>query len=241
MSIFVQCALRDFPGYPMHRHEHTELIQFLQGEGTLYTKEKRFHYQPGTIILLPPGTEHGSESESPTQRFWLQADLPFLPNLSGPVVCSDNSEGEGAALCRMILRNQFGDPEYLDSLCTAYGRFALHDLRLENDLTRAVEQVIRRISAGCADPEFSTAGALRETGYAEDYIRAHFHARTGKTPGQFLTELRIRQARELMEIYGDGLTLSQVAEQCGYTDYVYFSRRFRQITGLSPRQWKSRA
>ena len=239
MSVFINCALRDFPGMPLHKHPHVELIHFLQGEGTLYTREKRYHYSPGTIFILPPGVEHGSESESPTVRFWLQADLPFLHHLSEPVVLSDNPEGEGAALARMILRNQFGDPEYRDALCAAYGRFVLHDLQLENDMTRAVEQVIRRISDGCSDPEFSTAAALRETGYAEDYIRAHFHARTGKTPGRFLTELRIRQARELMEIYGDGLSLARVAEQCGFTDYVYFSRKFRQITGVSPRLWRN--
>jgi len=239
MSVFVQCALRDFPGMPLHKHPQVEFIHFLQGEGTLYTRKKRYSYSPGTIFIVPPGVEHGSESVSPTVRFWLQAELPFLVNLSEPVMLSDNSEGEGAALSRMILRNRFGDPEYLDALCTAYGRFALHDLRLEDDLARAVEQVVRRISAGCSDPEFSTAAALRETGYAEDYIRARFHAQTGRTPGRFLTELRIQQARELLESYGDALSLAQVAEQCGYTDYAYFSRKFRQITGKSPRDWKS--
>lgn len=240
MPIFVNCALRDFPGMPLHKHPQVEIIHFLQGEGTLYTREARYSYSPGTIFILPPGVEHGSDSISPTVRFWLQAELPFLMNLSRPVVFSDNSEGEGAALARMILRNRYGDPDYLDALCAAYGRFALHDLRLEDDLARAVEQVIRRISEGCSDPEFSPAAALRESGYAEDYIRAHFHARLGRTPGRFLTELRIRLARELMETYGDRLSLAQVAEQCGFNDYAYFSRKFRQVTGLSPREWKSR-
>ena len=30
---------------------------------------------------------------------------------------------------------------------------------------------------------------------------------------------------------------AEIAEKCGYTDYVYFSRRFKQITGISPREY----
>ena len=240
LSVFIQCALRDSAGYPLHRHEAYEIIQFIQGTGTLFTPDARYSYGPGSIFIIPPGVLHGSESHSPTRRFWLQGEFRSLFHFSQPVCLCDNSEGEGAALFRMILRNRLGDREYLDALCAAYGRFVLHDLRLEDQMARAVDSVVQQISEKLMDPEFSPTQALRDTGYAEDYIRACFHQRTGRTPGQFLTELRIGQARELMELYGDALSLAQVAEQCGYTDYAYFSRKFRQITGTSPRTWRSK-
>ena len=31
---------------------------------------------------------------------------------------------------------------------------------------------------------------------------------------------------------------ADVAEKCGYSDYVYFSRRFKQVTGISPKEWR---
>ena len=62
---------------------------------------------------------------------------------------------------------------------------------------------------------------------------------TGKTPVEFLTDVRIRHACFLMEFYGETLSLGQVAEQCGYNDYVYFSKKFKQAVGLSPRAYQT--
>ena len=31
--------------------------------------------------------------------------------------------------------------------------------------------------------------------------------------------------------------VAEIAEKCGYTDYIYFSRKFKQITGKSPRAY----
>ena len=77
-----------------------------------------------------------------------------------------------------------------------------------------------------------------ESGYAEDYIRAHFKRITGKTPNEFLSGIRIKRACFLIETYRDSLSLSQISEQCGYTDYVYFSKKFKSVTGMSPKEYK---
>ena len=87
------------------------------------------------------------------------------------------------------------------------------------------------------DSELNIGQLLRSSGYAEDYIRAQFKKITGKTPGRFLTEIRIKHACYMMEAYGSVLTLNEIAEKCGYTDYVYFSKRFKEITGSTPRHY----
>jgi AraC-like DNA-binding protein len=33
------------------------------------------------------------------------------------------------------------------------------------------------------------------------------------------------------------MSLSEVAEQVGYDDYVYFSKNFKAVTGVSPREY----
>ena len=40
-----------------------------------------------------------------------------------------------------------------------------------------------------------------------------------------------------MDIYKKHIPLSDIAERCGYNDYVYFSRRFKHITGICPRKY----
>ena len=40
------------------------------------------------------------------------------------------------------------------------------------------------------------------------------------------------------DIYQDNLSLSEIAEKCGYLDYVYFSKKFKSVMGLSPREYR---
>ena len=75
--------------------------------------------------------------------------------------------------------------------------------------------------------------------YSEDYIRYIFKNKTGFSPLDFLTKLRIEHAQKLLDIYGDNISVAEVAEACGFDDSVYFSRRFKQFTSLSPTQYKN--
>ncbi|MEF3302130.1 AraC family transcriptional regulator [Paenibacillus sp. GYB003] len=62
-----------------------------------------------------------------------------------------------------------------------------------------------------------------------------FKTLTGKTPVQFLTELRIDRAKQLL--VGSDQRLKEIAEQTGFGDEYYFSRRFKQYVGVSPTQF----
>ncbi len=38
--------------------------------------------------------------------------------------------------------------------------------------------------------------------------------------------------------YKNHFSLAEVAEKCGYTDYVYFSKKFKEKVGISPMLYK---
>lgn len=58
-----------------------------------------------------------------------------------------------------------------------------------------------------------------------------FQELTGKKPLHYVTDLRINRAKELLLRRNE--PLRSIAQEVGYTDEYYFSRRFRQITGMS--------
>ena len=63
-----------------------------------------------------------------------------------------------------------------------------------------------------------------------------FKQQIGKTPGQYLTAIRMEKARALLT-YSD-MPVSIVAEQVGYGDLSAFSRRFSESFGQSPRTFQ---
>ena len=58
----------------------------------------------------------------------------------------------------------------------------------------------------------------------------------GVTPQELLSEARIKHACQLLR--NTDKTVSEIAYACGFTDPKYFSRSFKQSTGLSPSEFR---
>ena len=58
----------------------------------------------------------------------------------------------------------------------------------------------------------------------------------GKTVTQLITGRRVEAAKQLLRT--TGLPISRVAEQVGFSDYNYFTRTFRSVTGSTPTQYR---
>ena len=69
-------------------------------------------------------------------------------------------------------------------------------------------------------------------GISEVYFRRIFHALHGKSPKEYVIDMRIERARRLLS---DGsFTVREVAALCGYFEETHFSREFKRHTGCSP-------
>lgn len=225
--------------YPMHSHKRCEIMLYLEGEGYMQTDGGDVPFSKGTVIIVPPNIRHGSVSKGGFKNISVEGDFEGYLNLDYAVSFSDNASGEGAALAELIYKNRYDGGAYLGSLCTAYVCFLLQRFEVENTIQRAIKKIVLEISENALDPTVSPTEILQKSGYSEDYIRAEFKKSTGKTPIEFLTEVRINHACFLLDIYKNDLSLSEIAEKCGYLDYVYFSKRFKEIKGMAPREYRS--
>ncbi|MBN1409914.1 MAG: helix-turn-helix domain-containing protein [Spirochaetales bacterium] len=70
--------------------------------------------------------------------------------------------------------------------------------------------------------------------------RSHFHAlfkrETGKTLVEYLNELRVIKAGELLVSTDD--TILEIAVKCGFTTQSYFCNTFKKIKGMSPKDFR---
>lgn len=64
-----------------------------------------------------------------------------------------------------------------------------------------------------------------------DLFKTHFDM----TPNRYLTHRRVESAKRMLET--QSLTVSEIAELCGFSDVYYFSKVFRQLCGVPPSKW----
>ena len=237
MNLNIYCTRDNVKSYPMHKHSVYEIIMYTEGNGMLCTDNKKYPFSKGTIIIVPPGIEHASSSTEKFKNISVDGDFQSLFHISSPIVISDTPNKEGESLAKMIYNNRFANEDFVKSLCSAYIHFILQNTKFENNITSAVNMIVQKITDNFSDCHLNIESFLTESGYAEDYIRTKFKQITGKSPVKFLTDIRIRHACFLMEIYSNTLSMEQISYQCGYMDYVYFSKKFKTVTGMSPKNY----
>ena len=224
--------------FPLHKHEHYEILVYIDGEGAIKIEEQTFSIKKGTIVVVPPKMVHGSTSKNNLKSIYVawKESAPFTFNK--PLIFNDNQGEEGQFLVKAIYNNLYKNTEYLTALCNALAQLVLQNVKNQTKLEKAIYQIINNITLNFQDCDFNLNQVLNSVNYTEDYIREQFRLLTGKTPVNFLTDVRISFAEQLIELYSKELSLSEVALRSGYYDYVYFSRRFRQKTGISPQEYK---
>lgn len=113
----------------------------------------------------------------------------------------------------------------------------LHRLSTEGTAANAVLlPAIRYLETDFSDPALSNALLAAKCGISEIYFRQLFKQHFGISPKQYILELRLRKAKQLLS--SSLLSVNQIAEQCGFTNPYHFSRAFRQATGLSPTEYR---
>lgn len=81
----------------------------------------------------------------------------------------------------------------------------------------------------------SIAASLK---YHPYYLGALFRRHLGKTPREYVDEVRLAHATELLALTDSGIY--EIAAACGYKTAEHFTRRFKLRYGTSPTEWRKR-
>lgn len=86
--------------------------------------------------------------------------------------------------------------------------------------------------------EMDMAEVAADLGVSYESFRKRFLREVGVPPARYRTQRRIEAAKALLR-YSPRMTNRQVAETLGFADEYHFSRRFTQITGGTPREFRA--
>jgi AraC-like DNA-binding protein len=84
--------------------------------------------------------------------------------------------------------------------------------------------------------DISVQDIAQSTGLNPSYFGKVFKEATGKTPQQYLIGHRMAKASELLKL--TSMSIAEVGSEVGYPNQLHFSRAFKNVFGLSPREWR---
>jgi AraC-like DNA-binding protein len=210
----------------------------LGGTGAL-TGRQRLPLAVHDICLIPPRARHDEVSDEDFDTIWIGFLGTRVPRLTQPVVI--RSEPLTRQIEQLwLLAQRRGEPigPELDAATAAVLARFLRQLQEGGAAgdTDLMGRAVRYLGQHLTEEIFVPAVA-RKFGCSEGHFHRLFKQQTGQTPMAYLTRLRGQHAAHLLT--QTDLPVAEIARQVGYTDPLYFSRVLRQMTGLSPTQYRA--
>jgi AraC family transcriptional regulator len=162
-------------------------------------------------------------------------DLPHLRAAMGAVDAELTAGGAGGPLAAESLANVLA--VHLLRHLSAPGRLERgRDGALPRGRLRAVvEYIEEHLDAGPTLEQIAAAARLSVYHFARQ-----FKAATGLPPHQYVILRRVERAMLLLQA-GTRLSLAEVAADAGFSDQSQFSRHFKRLVGVTPRQFRTPA
>jgi AraC-like DNA-binding protein len=76
------------------------------------------------------------------------------------------------------------------------------------------------------------------TGYSSSYFGTLFLEKTSFTPMEYYNQLKIQKSCSLLQF--SNLKIKEIAYELGYYDPFHFSKSFRLVMEISPREYRLR-
>ncbi|WP_377288017.1 AraC family ligand binding domain-containing protein [Rhizobium sp. SG2393] len=242
--------------YAPHTHDTFSIGAIENGSQISTIGGRREETGPGHLYLIDPGAVHDGAPGGEGYRYrMVYPDAALLAEVLEDVT------GRHAKGTPSFRASMLADPDLASAFHVAHRRMEepAGALEAQEGMFRVMAALFARHGRMIVTPLGSrepTAAAR-----ARDYLAAHWDEDVGLedlarvsgvsrahlirafrrefhiTPHAFLTDLRIRRARQFLR---DGAAPAEVAADCGFADQAHFTRHFKARTGITPGQFRAR-
>lgn len=105
-----------------------------------------------------------------------------------------------------------------------------------NSSKLTIEDIKELIQYNYCDYSFSLQLIADKFNVSLSYLSQYFKEKTNSTILDYITTLKMEKAKNLL--LTSNMTLKDIAEQIGYVNVSSFIRRFKQVTGMTPGEYK---
>lgn len=230
------------------RDDFSRLYLLKSGRAEVRLDGRVVELVPGPLYLFPCGHTAWYRCVEPMRLCWVHFRMEHLPGLDVFSRFETTNQAEkirkSGKEFKLLLQGIEADhPEHFLRAVRALLRLAEPFFpkkweQLTGSLPAAerLRPSLDYIRAHLVQPEIGLKQMAKSVHLHPTYFSNLFKEVMGVTPMQFLTDLRLRQARTLL--LTTELNVGEISVRCGYTDPFYFSRVFKKNTGMNPRQFR---
>ena len=239
----------------IHYHEEYELYYMLDGSTTYFIGDEIYSIEKGNFVFIPKGIPHNTDNGSCryNERILLsfsgdifsEKTKPLLEQLSRHRVIyvpeaylpqleeilfkleAENAQEEKE---KDILLDLY-ILEVLSLLCRYQCERKAHIY--ESD--KIVYQISEYISSNFSE-DITLESLCKTFAISEGYLSRKFKAVSGIGLNQYITYVRVSNAERLLR--ESSLSVTEIAERCGFNGSNYFSAVFKKIKGVPPLRYR---
>lgn len=249
------CRSLDYPpgSYPSTAASHL-LGVVIEGRGRILIGGQAYTLTAGSGVLIDHGTDYELLPSERLQLVWIAFD-DLIETSSTERERHYYKRAGGFPLYGLLPGRAM--PSVADLARQIEALLAEPGERRRHRADRLLQELIGQLLDMTSATQVSTADALAR---AADYIRTHhdkpltrdrlaeaaglspwyfshqFKRWLGVTPMEYVHQVRIRHAKELLILHRSGIR--EAGERSGYADEPYFRKKFKQVVGITPADYR---
>lgn len=249
------------PGYnigPAVR-DHHQIHLVLSGKGDITINRQRFTVGEGQLFYTPEGSMwyYESDEEMPWQYMWIGFCGEWGKRLLDGVginhrnlVADIDDLFTVRSLSGQLAEMMKEDVSYIHMM--PYFWSIIQELmkvkgytphlkkrpenRKEKRYDARIVEIVRRIEKDYMS-HIIVHELAQELSVSRAWLSRCFKDVTGKTIKEYITDLRISHAKDLLT--QTSFPIAEIAAACGYNDAMFFSSMFKKVVGCTPSQWRA--
>lgn len=231
----------------------------ISGTGTLMADDssgrtQTYHIKSGQGFLLFPGqiAAHSSDENLPWEYTWLEFDglrvreMLEIAGLSkdSPIYRASSKDLRMNMLNEMLYIAEHADESpfhlighlylFLDYLTKSSNTMKMKQGGRQKDFY--IKEALSFVEQNFQN-DISVEDIAACCGLNRSYFGKIFRDAMGKSPQEFLMNYRMAKAAELLKL--TQLSIGDIGNAVGYPNQLHFSRAFKNIYGISPRDWRN--
>ena len=230
-----------------------QFVYISDGAGVFYAEGNTYRVQAGSMLVLLPGMKHAYQPlhETGWHEYWVGFTGSFFTGLVKEGILSKERIFFEIGLRDYVLsifthifdevRSQH--PRYQVKACSQVFLLLAELLTCErkkeptnySQYQQIVERVKCLMEANICKKSIDIPSIAQTIGISPSRLNEIFKLYTAMTPYQYYIQIKINKACRLLE--QTDLSIKEAAFTLGFDDQFYFSRLFKQKTGIPPSGW----